>query len=85
MIPTESQDATEIAATPIRECDMANQFAARPSGGITPWSCMPSFDEIRHLLSNRPLRRPNRNKPLGEFEAWDRASDQDFLDWEKSL
>lgn len=24
-----------------------------------------SFDRIKHLLSNKPLRRPNRTAPLG--------------------
>lgn len=43
----------------------------------------PPFEEIRHLLSGKPPRRPKRTGPIQgdfltskEFLAWEKASDE---------
>ncbi len=35
-----------------------------PETSVTEISSLISFDDIKHLLSRTPLRRPNRTKPI---------------------
>ena len=51
------------------------------------------FSSVKHLLSDKPLRRPNRTKPLydedkelqNELDAWEAASDEALEQCEDSL
>lgn len=40
---------------------LSANISSRPP---TSASTVPSFDAIKHLLSSKPLRRPNRTRPI---------------------
>jgi hypothetical protein len=44
------------------------QSAPAQSAGEPPKSVIIPFQEIRHLLTGRPLRRPNRTRPAPATE-----------------
>jgi hypothetical protein len=59
----ERAQTVEIASESIT-IPVSSQMA--PPEGVTPSasSLVMDFDRIKHLLSGKPLRRPNRSRPL---------------------
>jgi hypothetical protein len=47
----------ELTPEPIRPTPTASATVSAVSVGVP-------FDQVKHLLSEKPLRRPNRSKPI---------------------
>jgi hypothetical protein len=64
---TDKEQPTMIAASgPAYVCTITGQPPAtdeRPEN-VTAASAVHGFESVKHLLSDKPLRRPNRTRPL---------------------
>jgi hypothetical protein len=61
-VTTETQQYEQVSAHTVTiKVSMA---AAAESAPASQQSVAVPFDDVKHLLSKRPLRRPNRTKPV---------------------
>lgn len=63
MTPTQDQNIVEIPGITVQACGPVQQAAQFVISSPTLGSYLPSFETVRPLLSDKPLCRPNRNKP----------------------
>lgn len=57
-----TQPYEQVSARTVR---LTVSMAPSPASTTPPQSLSVPFNEVKQLLSGKPLRRPNRNKPVG--------------------
>jgi len=63
MTPTQEQNTIEIPGIGVQVCGPPPGGTQFVVSSTTSGSYSLPFETLSHLLSDKPLRRPNRNKP----------------------
>jgi hypothetical protein len=62
MTPIQKQDTTELPGVSVQIQGFSGPLE-EATGTVTAGSFAPNFDQVKSILSAKPLHRPNRTKP----------------------